>query len=364
WAQVSNTPLKWYKKDTHGGGIRAPLIVHWPRAIANGGEIRTQFHHVIDVAPTLYELLGMQPPGEYRGVPQLPVHGTSMAYTLTGSDASTRKRSQYFEILGDRGMWHDGWKAVTRHPKGSSFDDDRWELYHLDADFAELDDVAAKHPDRLRHLVDLWWTEAGKYSVLPLDDRDWERAAIRLAMNPRKRFEYYADMARSDRLSAPDITDRSYRIAAQFNDDPKKTEGVIIAWGSRFGGFVLYVKDRRVHYEYVYSEATRHSLQAVLPERPGSHEIRVDFDRRGSNAGHVTLHIDDAVAGGVAIPATWPTHGVTAGLNCGHDRGAPVSENYQAPFRFTGADLQVNIELGDDGERDPKGRYKTALKEQ
>jgi arylsulfatase len=362
WAQVSNTPLKWYKKDAHGGGIRAPLIVHWPRKIGGGG-IRTQYHHVTDLAPTLYEALGVQAPAQYQGVAQMAMHGTSMLYTFADPDAPTRKQSQYFEILGDRAIWQHGWKAVARHPKGSDFDADRWELYHVDEDFAELNDLAEREPARLRHLVDLWWAEAGKYGVLPLDDRDWERAALRLAMNPRTRYEYRAGMARIDRLSAPDITDRTYRIVARFAAR-SKVEGVIVAWGSRFGGFTIYIKEGRVHYEYVYSESLRHTMNAPLPRLQGAVEIRLAFERIGRNAGRATLSCGDAELCSVDVPKTWPTHGITAGLNCGQDCGAAVSDAYAPPFGFTGEDLQVTIELENDGERDPEGRYKSALKEQ
>ena len=166
WAQVSNTPLKWYKRDTHGGGIRAPLIVHWPRGISSRGAIRTQFHHVIDIAPTLYEILEVEVPTQYCGTAQMPLHGISLAYTFE-SDSPTRKEVQHFELIGDRAIWQRGWKAVTQHPKGADFDADQWELYHLDLDFAELNDLAAEQPERLRKLVELWWSEAGKYGVLP-----------------------------------------------------------------------------------------------------------------------------------------------------------------------------------------------------
>ncbi len=142
WAQASNTPLKWYKKDTHGGGIRAPLIIHWPQGISARNAIRAQFHHVVDIAPTLYELVAVEAPTQYRGAPQMPLHGTSMAYTFE-ADVPTRKEIQHFEMLGDRAIWHRGWKAVARHPKGTDFDADQWELYHLDDDFAELNDLAA-----------------------------------------------------------------------------------------------------------------------------------------------------------------------------------------------------------------------------
>lgn len=364
WAQVSNTPLKWYKKDTHGGGLRAPLIVHWPRRIANGGLILNQFHHAVDIAPTLFEIIGVEAPAEYQGRPQLPLHGVSMAYSFDEPDAGTRKQSQCFEILGDRGIWHEGWKAVARHPKGTSFDDDRWELYHLDDDFAELRDLAGQCPERLRALIELWWSDARERQVLPLDDRDWERAALRLAMNPRNRYQYYADMARVDRLSAPDITDRSYRIVARFDECSDPTQGVVLAWGSRFGGISLYVKDDAVHYLYVHSQDVSYRIDAAFARARGQREIRVDFERMGEHAGYASLSIDGAAAGSVELPRTWPTHGVTAGLTCGRDAGAPVCDEYDAPFRFNGAHLDVVIELADDGRRDPKGRYQAALKEQ
>ena len=364
WAQVSNTPLKWYKKDTHGGGIRAPLIVHWPRKIAAAGAIRSQYHHVIDLAPTLYDLLGISVPTQYQGLPQLPIHGVGMSYTFDQANVPTRRQTQYFEILGDRAVWHQGWKAVARHPKGSDFDSDRWELYHLDEDFSELNDLATVHPEKLRKLVDLWWVEAGKYGVLPLDDRDWERAADRLAMNPKTRYEYSAGMARIDRLSAPDITDRSYRIIACFDNGPTSCEGVILAWGSRFAGFSLYVRDNRINYEYIYSEAVRHAMQAPLPTSAGRLEIELEFNRTARNSGRAVLKVAGREVGSIEVPKTWPTHGTTAGLNCGQDMGCPVSRNYQAPFRFTGMNLDVVIELDSDGTRDPEGRYQSALKEQ
>src|SRR5581483_1485633 len=213
--------------------------------------------------------------------------------------------------------------------------------------------------------VDLWWTHAREYHVLPLDDRDWERAALRLAMNTRTRYQYYAGMARTDRLSAPDITDRSYRIVARFDaNEATMTEGVILAWGSRFGGIGLYLKGGRVRYRYVYSQDVSYMLEGDLPTGSGGHEIRVDFERMGNHSGRAVLAIDGTEAGRVDIPKTWPTHGVTAGLNCGQDAGAPVCDDYAAPFEFNGGNLDVVIELANDGARDPKGRYQAALNEQ
>lgn len=364
WAQVSNTPLKWYKKDTHGGGIRAPLIVHWPERIRSKGAIRSQFHHVIDVAPTLYELLDIKAPTQFQGTPQLPVHGTSMAYTLD-SDAPTHKEMQHFELLGDRAIWYRGWKAVARHPKGADFEADKWELYHLDEDFAEIRDLAEQHPDKLREMLELWWSEAGKYDVLPLDDRDWERAAERLRMNRQTRYEFLADMARVDRLSAPDIGNRSYVIRAEFDQIPVGASGVLLAWGSRFAGFVLYIKDGELSYEYVYSESLTHALRVPFAKPAGKVVVELQFVHAGERGARASLHLDGEALGVVEIPRTWPTHGTTAGLNCGQDAGAPVSEAYERPFRFTGRSLRVTVEL--DGRTDgasSKAAYRTVLREQ
>jgi arylsulfatase len=362
WAQASNTPLKWYKKDTHGGGIRAPLIIHWPQRISARNAIRAQFHHVVDIAPTLYELVGVEAPTQYRGAAQIPLHGISMAYTFE-ADVPTRKEIQHFEMLGDRAIWHRGWKAVARHPKGADFDGDQWELYHLDDDFAELNDLAAAEPDRLRKMIELWWSEAGKYDVLPLDDRDWERGAERLRMNPNTRYEYLDDMARIDRLSAPDISDRSYVVTANFEAD-EVAEGVILAWGSRFGGFVLYIKERQLCYEYVFSESEKHTLTVDFPQHPGRRVIQLKFERVGPRAGRASLVVDGAVAGVLDIPRTWPTHGTTAGLNCGRDAGAPVSDTYERPFRFSGRSLRVTVELEDDVTHNPGAAYQAVLREQ
>ena len=365
WAQVSNTPLKWYKKGNHGGGVRAPLIVHWPGRIARPGVKRDQFHHVIDIAPTVFDILAIEAPAQYRGVEQIPVHGISMAYTLAEPEAPTRKHVQMFELLGDRAIWNDGWKAVARHPKGADFERDEWELYHLAQDYSEIDDLAASRPDKLQQMVSLWWDEASKYGVLPLDDRDWERAAERLKMNPTAHYELHGDMARIDRLGSPDLTDRSYTLRAQFDAAPQgTTEGVILAWGSHFGGFVLFIRDGALCYEYVYSESVKHALKADWAPASGKNVVTLRFQRAGRNSGHALLDINGVRAGHVAIPKTWPTHGTTAGLNCGRDAGAPVSFSYASPFRFTGRGLLITMDLAMDGEGDPGAVYATVLKEQ
>ncbi len=170
WAMAGNTPLKRYKQNTHGGGVRDPLIVHWPKRIADGGAIRRQFHHVSDITPTVLEAVGIQPPAEINGVAQQPVEGTSLVYSFEDPDAPEQKGSQYFEMLGHRGIWHDGWKAVTWHRQGTPFEADEWELYHLDKDFNEVHDLSTEQPEKLQEMVRRWWADAGANKVLPLND--------------------------------------------------------------------------------------------------------------------------------------------------------------------------------------------------
>ena len=278
--------------------------------------------------------------------------------------APTRKRIQYFEILGDRAIWQDGWKAVARHPKGSDFAADRWELYHLERDFAEVNDLAAREPARLQAMIELWWSEARKYGVLPLDDRDWERGALRMRMNRATRYEYFGGASRADRLSSPDISDRSYTITARFVAGEQPPQGVLVANGTRFGGYVLYLKGGAACYEYVYSESVRHALRVPLPPLRGSAQIQLAFVRTGRNAGTATLRIEGAEAASVAIPKTWPTHGTVAGMTCGFDGAAPVSDAYPRGFRFTGEGLRVTVELGEQGGISPGELFGSAIREQ
>src|SRR5690606_30905908 len=209
WAQVSNTPLRWYKKQTHGGGIRAPLIVRWPGKVPAGGAVRPQFYHVIDIMPTVLAQLGIERPETLAGVPQQPLHGMDMSPSFTSADTALRRRLQYFELLGDRALWQDGWKAVCHHVKGVDPETETWELYHLDEDFSETEDLAAADPSRLEAMRRLWHDEASRYQVLPLDDREWERAADRMRRLSKSRHVFYPGMSRVDRLAAPDVTGRS-----------------------------------------------------------------------------------------------------------------------------------------------------------
>ena len=259
WAQAGNTPLKMYKKFTFGGGIRAPLILHWPAGLGQEGGIRSQFHHVTDIVPTVLELAGVEAPTDYRGVAQLPVHGTSLAYGFGDAEAASPRGVQYFEMGGQRGIYHDGWKAVTRHRSGTPYDADRWELYDLANDYSETRDLAEEHPDRLAALVALWWEEAERNQVLPLDDRAQARAFARdPAATARRVFVMLPGTRLITPVSGPNFAMRAFRIEAHVSPLAGGEEGVLFAYGRRAAGFALFVKDGHLHFDY--NLAGRHTV--------------------------------------------------------------------------------------------------------
>jgi arylsulfatase A-like enzyme len=347
WAQVSNTPLRWYKKYTHGGGIRAPLIVRWPGQVPTGGAVRPQFHHVIDIMPTLLGRLGVEVPTEIDGIMQQPLHGMDMTASLQGDDPATRRSLQFFELLGDRALWHDGWKAVCHHEKGVDPEQERWELFHLDEDFSETNDLAAMHPERLAAMQRLWRDEAAANKVLPLDDREWDRAADRIRQHSKSAHVFYPGMSRVDRLAAPDVTGRSFSIRAEI-DKQGPLDGVLLAWGSRFGGLSWYIKESRLTLRYVFSQDESWVLAVDDRTPAGSVVLEADFARQPDGSIVATLSGTGLTPTRQAIPRTWPTHGMTAGLTCGEDRGHPVCDDYARPFAFRGGRLrQIAVSLSD-----------------
>ena len=362
WAQAGNTPLKWYKTDVHGGGVRDPLIVHWPARIKDGGSLRHQYHHVVDLAPTVLDLLGIEPPAEVKGVPQLPIHGTSLAYTFDQPDAPTRKQIQYYEMLGDRAMWHQGWKAVVRHTPGTDFDDDRWELYHLVEDYAETNDLAEADPTRLRALIERWWASAGEFGALPLDDRLSARTLTGGRPNPRRTFTYRPGMARIERWNTPNVVNRSFAVEAEVEVSPEGAEGVLLAVGNRFGGYVLFVQDGHLIFEYNAAHA-RYVIRSEGPIAAGAGRLRFDFEKTGRLKGRGTLSVDGASVGRGELARTWPINPARASLYCGRDGGSPVSDAYACPFAFTGTLHRVTVTLGDDQQRDPDAERRASMAE-
>jgi len=331
WAWAGNTPLKRFKRDTHEGGVADPLIVHWPAGLGTPGATRHQYVHAIDVMPTVLDLIGIDAPEVIAGVPQTPIEGTSFAASLRDADAPPSRVTQYYEMLGSRAIYHDGWKAVVFHPTaflaydGSDgnrpFEPDAWELYHVAEDFSEVHDLAATEPAKLAELEALWWEEAAKYQVLPLNNQPGRFADRRYR---RDRHVFYAGIGPLSETMAPSLRNRSFRIDAELAvPSDGDADGVIAAHGSHAGGYVAYVRDRRLHYAYNFigTEITIVSADVELPE--GDVVARVQFDRTGRGGDVVLLHDDQQVGAG-HVPRTTPITYGTPGFAVGYLPCGPI----------------------------------------
>ncbi|WP_421108413.1 arylsulfatase [Streptomyces sp. NEAU-S77] len=352
WAQAGNTPFKRYKQNTHEGGVRCPLIVQWPRGLPRTGEVRQQFHHVNDIVPTLFETLGVQAPEVYNGIPQLPIHGVSMAYTFGSPTAPTRKEAQYFEMFGHRAIWHDGWKAVAFHQRGTSFDEDQWELYHHDTDFSECNDLARERPEQLQKMIARFWVEAGKYDVLPLDDQGFAyRAKIPRPGSPRMRttFTYYPGMAHLPIAAVPPVMNRAHRITAHVDRATASDEGVLVSLGSISSGYVLYVKDNRLVYEYNFL-GTRYTVTSEEELPTGPAELTFEFVKTGDMRGVGHLSVSGRPVGSEDIPRVLPHFLGWQGLDIGRDTLSPSSPSYEGEFAFTGTLKKVVFTVAPDEE--------------
>jgi arylsulfatase A-like enzyme len=347
WSQAGNTPFKWYKQNTHEGGVHVPLIVHWPDGIDDAGGLRRQFHYVTDVAPTIYELAGVDAPETFRGVPQMPLAGASMAATFDPSsdDEPTNHPVQYFEMMGHRAMYVDGWKAVTRHTAGTSFDDDRWELYDLTADPSECNDLAAERPEKLAELIEAWWQEAERHGVLPLDDRTVELFGARFADHtphrPDRRYSYRPPMSYLPAQASAAIGGRSWDMVATV-DRAAGEGGVLYALGNGNAGLSLFVQGDHLVFDYnAFGDHTLVESDVAVPA--GESRIGVRF-RRDGNGATATLVVDDVECGSAAIPFAMRVVS-SVGSSVGRDHGRPVSDRYEAEFPFEGTLRSLDIDL-------------------
>lgn len=357
WAQASNTPLRLYKSYTHGGGVRDPMIVSWPAKIKGQGEFRHQFHHVVDIVPTVLEVCGLKAPEMYRGVPQMPVHGTSFAYSFDQTTGDSRKLTQYFEMYGHRGIWHKGWKAVTKHIPGESFEREHWELYNLADDFSEAHDLSDQQPDKLRELVERWWAEAGIYDVMPLDDRRDllfkprpKPGSIRAA----KSFTFYPPMAGIPAEAAPLTQDASHTIEADV-EWREGDEGVLLSFGTSAAGYVLYVKGRQLIYSYNHcGEMTR--LASAVTLTPGRQTLGIDFRKTGSLEGLGTLTVNGKPVGQLHFKKTLRRIAISP-LFVGRSGMPPVVDDVGDVFAYTGAIYCLRVNIKDDQEIAPPAGY-------
>ncbi len=360
WAMTSNTPLKRYKQNTHGGGIRDPLVMAWPRGISARGELRHGFCHARDLLPTLLDLCGVAPPDTIAGVAQQPVTGQSLKATLTDPQAPGHTNPQIFEMFGHRGIWHEGWKAVAWHAPGTPFAADRWELYHLEKDFAENRDLAGQEPERLAKLQALWWREAESSQVLPLDDRFGARFAenAQRAQGSRTRFVFHQGMGHLPSDVAPDLRSRSYHMEAQVVIPADGAEGVLIAHGDATSGYSLYVQDGHLVHDLNIG-GVHQILRSDAPIAPGHRRLAVRMQLgplvlTPPVPGHgrtvvpssrlASLWIDDVCVAEGACQFGFATLISWSGLDIGRDRGSPVS-HYAAPFAFTGQLRCVTVDL-------------------
>jgi len=363
WAHAMDTPYQWTKQvASHWGGTRNGTIVHWPKRIKAKGELRWQFHHVIDVAPTILEAAGLPEPLSVNGIQQKPIEGVSMLYTFNDPKAPDRHETQYFEMFGNRGIYHKGWTAVTKHKtpwiligeKTVPFDDDNWELYDTTKDWSQANDLAKQMPEKLHELQRMWLIEATRYNVLPLDDRTAERmdpdTAGRPVLIKGNTQLLFGSMGRLSENSIINIKNKSHSVTALIEVPQSGAEGVIIAQGGNIGGWSLYVKDGKLKYcynllgiQYYYVEG-----QAAIP--PGKHEVRMDFKYAGGGlgkGGKVSLFINGKKDGDGTVAATAPmVFSADDGCDVGEDTGAPVSHDYGPRGNaFTGRVKGVQIAI-------------------
>lgn len=345
WAQAGNTPLKWYKQNTHGGGVRDPLIMHFPGNLASPGAIRPQFCHAVDIAPTVLDVVGIAAPDVVAGVPQMPVHGVSLKPVFADPEAKIERNSQFFEMLGHRGIWKDGWKAVTHHEQGKPFDEDRWELYHLAEDFSEMNDLAEKEPARLKELIELWWTEAEAQGALPLDDRNGLAlfAASRRPGMPtsRRRFIYHPPVSHIVADVCPPVA-RGWRMMVELDHPSTDGDGALVARGSINSGFVLYIRNGHPHFDYnCFHEHTL--IAADAPLSPGEHKVELSVTRRADGGGDVSLLVDGAEVGRGLIPKLLFMISST-GMDIGRSL-SPVTRAYAEPFAYPGSIRTVTFDI-------------------
>jgi arylsulfatase A-like enzyme len=365
WAHALDTPYQWTKQvASHFGGTRNGTIVHWPKGIKAKGEIRSQFHHVIDIAPTILEAAGLPQAVSVNGVQQHPIEGVSMLYTYNDAQAPERHETQYFEMMGNRGIYHKGWTAVTRHRTpwltGAgellAFDDDVWELYDTTKDWSQAKDLAKENPQKLHELQRLWLIEAVKFNVLPLDDRGVERANPDLAGRPQltkgNRQVLFHGMGRLTEGSIINTKNKSHTVTAEVVVPSSGAEGVIIAQGGLTGGWSLYAKDGKPKYCYNFYGIDRYAVEGVSNIPPGTHQVRMEFKYDGgglAKGGLVTLYVDGNKAGEGRVDRTEPML-FSADETCdvGDEFGSPVTYDYPARKEFSGEVNWVEIDIGKD----------------
>ena len=356
WAHAMDTPMQWTKQvASHFGGTRNGLAISWPARIKDKGAIRSQFAHIIDIVPTIYEAAGITPPTMMDGAEQKPLEGVSLVYTFDNANAPTRHSTQYFELVGNRAIYKDGWMASTtplRLPWVTSGyepnpDDFKWELYNINEDFSQANNLEEKNPEKLKELQDAFDVEARKYNVYPLDASFASRVdpAIRPSLTRgRNEFTYYPGMVRIPEGSAPDFKNKSWTIAAEVTIPKNGANGVLATIGGRFGGWGLLMQDGKPQFVYALSNQPQHKFRVASNQRisEGDHIIRFNFKYDGGGIGKGAtgiLFVDEKQVAQGQIPQTAISRfSLDETFDVGADTGTPVAEDYASkmPFPFSG----------------------------
>lgn len=382
WTMAGNTPFKRWKREVHEGGVADPCIVSWP-SVASGsaGGVRRQFVHAIDVLPTVLELVGVDAPTEIEGIEQSSIDGTSFAYLLgeEGATAPERHETQHFEMFGSRAIYDKGWKAVAYHPVGpvypdgldpnAPFDDDVWELYNVAEDLSETVDLASELPDKVTTMVELWWREARRNDVLPLDNRVlWTLTHPKPdARRPRSVYRYFQGGGQVPEVVAVNLRNRSHRITVDIDvPDEVVPEGVLVALGSALGGWSLHLLDGRPRYVHNLYGKKRYSVASDLAVSAGSHTVEFAFEKDDGPGGPASLSIDGDVVARGSLERFTPSgfNGVGVGLTCGYEWGPAVGEGYEAPFTCNVVISRAIVEVVGPVVRDPLAELAAILSEQ
>jgi arylsulfatase len=392
WTWAGNTPFRRWKRETYRGGACDPFVVSWPKGIKARGEIRGQYAHIIDMVPTVLDVLGVEPPATIRGVAQAPIHGVSFAHTFDDPAAPTRHHTQYFEMFGHRSIDHDGWRAVCPWP-GPSFveagkpfgapitaetltdlDAHHWELYHVAEDPAENRDLADEHRDKLIEMIAQWYVEAGKYNVLPLDGSAVQRLMTERPQiaEARTSYTYWPGTQTVPFFAGPRVLNRPHAITADVDIPPGGAEGVLLCQGSGVGGWSFYLKDGKLHYVHNYVRRALYQVSSPDSVAPGRHQLRFEFEPTGKPdisqgkgaPGRAQLYIDSQLVGQAEFPVTTPIAFNPGGLTCGANPGSPVTPDYLSPFRFTGTLHAVTVDLSGDLITDTESEMRLAMARQ
>jgi len=368
WAHAMNTPYQWTKQvASHWGGTRNGTIIHWPKGIKGKGEMRSQFHHLIDVAPTVLEAAGLPEPLAVEGIQQEPIHGVSMLYSFNDAKAAERHETQYFEMFGNRGIYHKGWTAVTRHKtpwllvgeKTPAFDDDVWEVYDTNKDWTQANNLAKQMPEKLHELQRLWLMEATRYNVLPLDDDLAKKMNPDVAGRPSlikgNTQVLFSGMGRLSENCVLNLKNKSHSVTAAIVVPQKGAQGVIIAQGANIGGWSLYANKGKLKYCYNLGGVQHFYVEAANPLPPGEHQVRMEFAYAGgglAKGGKVTLYTDGKKVAEGEVAMTLPmVFSADDGLDVGEDSGAPVSEDYGPTGNaFNGRIKGVQLAISKDAE--------------